>query len=50
MMSHEHIKNDFLERRISAIIRTENQKVADQAMQAAVEGRFRVFFCAFIEN
>ena len=43
MMSREHIKNDLLERRISAIIRTENQKVADQAMQAAVDGRFRIF-------
>ena len=41
MMSREHIKNDLLERRISAIIRTENQKVADQAKQAAVDGRFR---------
>ena len=42
MNSREHIKNDLLERKISAIIRTENQKVAEQAMQAAVNGGFRV--------
>ena len=42
MNSREHIKNDLLERKISAIIRTENQQVAEQAMQAAVDGGFRV--------
>ena len=42
MNSREHIKNDLLERKISAIIRAENQKVAEQAMQAAVDGGFRV--------
>ncbi len=42
MKSREHIKNDLLERKISAIIRAENQKVAEQAMQAAVAGGFRV--------
>ena len=42
MSSREHIKNDLLERKISAIIRAENQKVAEQAMQAAVDGGFRV--------
>ena len=42
MSGREHIKNDLLERKISAIIRTENQKVAEQAMQAAVDGGFRV--------
>ena len=42
MNSREHIKNDLLERKISAIIRTENQQVADQAMSAVVEGGFRV--------
>jgi len=42
MSSREHIKNDLLERKISAIIRTDNQKVAEQAMQAAVDGGFRV--------
>jgi Entner-Doudoroff aldolase len=42
MSSRKHIKNDLLERKISAIIRTDNQKVAEQAMQAAVDGGFRV--------
>ena len=42
MSSREHIKNDLLERKISAIIRTDNQKVAEQAMQAAVDGGFKV--------
>ena len=41
MSSRKHIKNDLLERKISAIIRTYNQKVAEQAMQAAVDGGFR---------
>ena len=42
MNSRKHIKNELLERKISAIIRTDNQKVAEQAMQAAVNGGFRV--------
>ena len=42
MNSRKHIKNELLERKISAIIRTYNQKVAEQAMQAAVDGGFRV--------
>ena len=42
MNSRKHIKNELLERKISAIIRTDNQKVAKQAMQAAVDGGFRV--------
>ena len=42
MSGRGQIKNDLLERKISAIIRTENQKVAEQAMQAAVDGGFRV--------
>jgi|TARA_B100000035_G_scaffold313958_1_gene328910 Entner-Doudoroff aldolase len=42
MSSREHIKNDLLERKISAIIRADNQKVAEQAMHAAVDGGFRV--------
>ena len=42
MSSREHNKNDLLERKISAIIRAENQKVAQQAMQAAGDGGFRV--------
>ena len=42
MNSRKHIKNELLERKISAIIRTDNQKVAKQAMQAAVNGGFRV--------
>jgi len=42
MKNREHIKSELLERKISAIIRTDNQKVAEQAMQAAVDGGFRV--------
>ena len=42
MKNREHIKSELLERKISAIIRTDNQKVAEQAMQAAVAGGFRV--------
>lgn len=42
MNGREHIKSELLERKISAIIRTDNQKVAEQAMQAAVDGGFRV--------
>ena len=42
MNDREHIKSELLERKISAIIRTDNQKVAEQAMQAAVSGGFRV--------
>ena len=42
MNGREYIKSEILERKISAIIRTDNQKVAEQAMQAAVDGGFRV--------
>ena len=42
MKNREHIKSELLERKISAIIRTDNQKVAEHAMQAAVDGGFRV--------
>ena len=42
MNGREHIKSELLERKISAIIRTDNQKIAEQAMQAAVDGGFRV--------
>jgi len=42
MNDREHIKSELLERKISAIIRTDNQKVAEQAMHAAVDGGFRV--------
>ena len=42
MNGREHIKSELLERKISAIIRTDNQKVAEQAMRAAVAGGFRV--------
>ena len=42
MNDREHIKSELLERKISAIIRTDNQKVAEHAMQAAVDGGFRV--------
>ena len=37
-----HIKSELLETKISAIIRTDDHKVAEQAMQAAVDGGFRV--------
>ena len=42
MNDREHIKSELLERKISAIIRTDNQKIAEQAMQTAVDGGFRV--------
>jgi len=42
MNGREHIISELLERKISAIIRTDNQKVAEQAMRAAVAGGFRV--------
>ena len=42
MNDREHIKSELLERKISAIIRTDNHKVAEQAMHAAVDGGFRV--------
>jgi len=42
MNDREHIKSELLERKISAIIRTDDHKVAEQAMQAAVDGGFRV--------
>ena len=42
MNGREHIKIELLETKISAIIRTDDHKVAEQAMQAAVDGGFRV--------
>jgi len=42
MNGREYIKSEILERKISAIIRTDNQKVAEQAMRAAVAGGFTV--------
>ncbi len=42
MNGREYIKSEILVRKISAIIRMDNQKVAEQAMQAAVAGGFRV--------
>ena len=42
MNGREEIKSELLERKISAIIRTDNHKVAEQAMHAAVDGGFRV--------
>ena len=42
MNGREYIKSELLERKISAIIRTDDHKVAEQAMQAAVDGGFRV--------
>ena len=42
MNDREPIKSELLKRKISAIIRTDDQKVAEQAMLAAVVGGFRV--------
>ena len=42
MNGREHIKSQLLKIKISAIIRTDDHKVAEQAMQAAVDGGFRV--------
>ena len=42
MNGRECIKSELLKRKISAIIRTDDQKVAEQAMQAAVVGGFRI--------
>ena len=42
MNGPEHIKSELLKTKISAIIRTDDHKVAEQAMQAAVDGGFRV--------
>ena len=42
MNGREHIKSELLKTKISAIIRTDDHKVAEQAMQAAVSGGFRV--------
>ena len=42
MSSRKEIRDGLLARKISAIVRTDDQSVADQAMAAAVEGGFRV--------
>tara|TARA_B100000315_G_scaffold73928_1_gene67730 strand:- start:19 stop:660 length:642 start_codon:yes stop_codon:yes gene_type:complete len=42
MGGRENIKSELLKRKISAIIRTDDQKVAEQAMLAAVVGGFRI--------
>jgi len=42
MSSRKEIRDSLLARKISAIIRTDDQSVAEQAMAAAVEGGFRV--------
>ena len=42
MSSRKEIRDDLLARKISAIVRTDDQSVAEQAMAAAVEGGFRV--------
>ena len=42
MNGREHIKSELLKTKISAIIRADDHKVAEQAMQAAVDGGFRV--------
>ncbi len=42
MSSRKEIRDGLLVRKISAIVRTDDQSVAEQAMAAAVEGGFRV--------
>ena len=42
MSSRKEIRDGLLARKISAIVRTDDQSVAEQAMAAAVEGGFRV--------
>ncbi|SVD72460.1 uncharacterized protein METZ01_LOCUS425314 [marine metagenome] len=42
MNGRKRIKSELLKRKISAIIRTDDQKVAEQAMLAAVVGGFRI--------
>ncbi|MDP7059728.1 MAG: bifunctional 4-hydroxy-2-oxoglutarate aldolase/2-dehydro-3-deoxy-phosphogluconate aldolase [Candidatus Marinimicrobia bacterium] len=42
MSSRKEIRDGLLARKISAIVRTDDQYVAEQAMTAAVEGGFRV--------
>ena len=42
MSSRKEIRDGLLARKISAIVRTDDQSVAKQAMAAAVEGGFRV--------
>ena len=42
MSSREKIRDGLLTRKISAIVRTDDQSVAEQAMAAAVEGGFSV--------
>ena len=42
MSSRKKIRDGLLARKISAIVRTDDQSVAEQAMAAAVEGGFRV--------
>ena len=41
MSSRKEIRDGLLARKISAIVRTDDQSVAEQAMAAAVEGGFR---------
>ena len=42
MSSRKEIRDGLLARKISAIVRTDDQSVAEQAMAAAVEGGFKV--------
>ena len=42
MNSRKEIRDGLLARKISAIVRTDDQSVAEQAMAAAVEGGFRI--------
>ena len=42
MSSRKKIRDGLLARKISAIVRTDDQSVAEQAMAAAVEGGFKV--------
>ena len=42
MSSRKEIRDGLLARKISAIVRTDDQSVAEKAMAAAVEGGFRI--------
>ena len=42
MSSRKEIRDGLLSRKISAIVRTDDQSVAEKAMAAAVEGGFRI--------
>ena len=42
MSSRQSVINEILEHRVSAIVRTKEQRLAAEAMRAAIEGGFRL--------